>query len=740
MNLSKCYFLFVFYTILFFIQSCTFSKKEAGLSPIFGLNLSQKINPQILETDLLVQDFWNRIQEDSDLEIKGEFYNWTPVFSGSNPGLLLVVEGHITKTNKDKDIIKYKGEQIYRYDNDIYRLALGGYLYYSTFPTALQTIIQNNGIELTNEARVHVDHLLGYWSSILDDANEEANGSIALSFVNEGSFILSPDVISKPLDSLFNLSLKPLIKERDSYFRSVVNRTDFGDKSLEESYIDRCMIWRDGALMLIYDNRKNLFKLGERNVIDQKTVYGMADILQLEEDWNVTITTDKTYRLENVFVFEWEGMLIVSTNYNMLESMLSSLILEEIVLASNQDWPELARFSAKDLKAFLVEVLGFSEGVQSFIPEEGFYTFSEEGESYKIDYSESKIKVEPILIQNTIRDKVGEVYTFFNAQGRQFFVYQDSREILHCIDKHGKTYWYLPLESKLDAFHTIDDIGLIKLGSKLDYIDLGSGTFADIGPSISLVDIDTFGLIKYQDRPANENKLWLKNKAGNVEIVTIDQSLMWSLDFLDEMKSCSNLHFRYSDTMDYVLQFCGDSLYGNNINGNPLFPPIAMQENSWARFYDQNSAGLRRMIYPLEDGRVKVFNELGQHFNLFIQKDMKDLLLGNMNSGPKKEFIAYTDNLLTVSGYIGNEFKTFSTYRSKDFIESVQYAQTPKGQYLACFKDQKIEILNNQLEVVTSFNSPSHDQAYFYFSDFDSALDLVLLDGDKILNFILEEL
>lgn len=741
MNYSKRLILFVFGIAFLFNASCSLSEDSPGLTVLTGLNLLENKLEIPPAGQSGISYFWTSVLELVDIHSDSDKFAWAPVYSGKNVGYLLALEGRLAEGQDEANAIRYKGERIYKLASGVYALELEDKLYLASFPTALQAIVQGDGVQLHDSNTLNVDQLLRYWlPNIRSQEISDKGNDVVLRPKDHYSWELEVGTDFWEPDSLFSTKVKPLIKEGDSYFRSAEKSIEDSYQGQEDALVDRCLIWRESSLMLIYDNSAGNFSFDEADIRDRKSVYGMADIFQLNQVWNLKLSENSSYPIDDMYAFEWEGLLLLSPEYKILESVLSHLILEETVLSLSEPWKELGVFSVKDLGSMFSSVFELPTKVLGLLPETGFYTCVLNGAHLDLTYSEKESPVNPILIQHSLKNNQGTVFSFFDQRAKLCFLYQDDNNSLNCIDKNGRDLWRIPLEEKLLRFDCADDIGLLGFKNKLEYLDLNTGLLMDSPPPLALFDADTFGLINYPDRPALEHKIWIKEKDGSLKFLTLDQRTEWQLAPLFDSLDCSISHFGFSDTMDYVLQFCGDSLFGQNINGKHLFDPIPLKQNTWSNFHELKGVGLKRLIYPMNNGRVRIINELGQYFNLIVKADMQGFLLGNMDDGPNPEYIGYSNKGISVSGYKGNTFKVFSTYVSQEKIETVKYASTPRGHYLACFKDGGVEILNEELDLLVAFDCPDFEQAYFYFSDFDSALDLVLLDGDKVLNFILEEL
>ena len=740
MNYSERLIITIFLLITLLSTSCTFSEQNKGLEGLTGLNVTID-SSSVSRANEEVREFWSMLKSTLPAEFNGDSYSWTPIFSGNKAGFLIVTKAAVKEIPEQTERIKYKGESIYKWSSSLYTLALNDKLYCSSFPSALQLLIQEDGVSLPKKSLINQDKLIEYWiptASLFDGDTGSKDWSIEF-----GEFysarLISDQPLSKP-DSMFRLKVRGLLKEGDSYFESKVERLLGSKKTQQEVTTDRSMIWRDGSLLLVYNNVDKRFSFSPDEIASSKSVYGMADIVQLNKEWFLKLSANTSYPIKDIYAFDWDGLLMMSADFKVLESMLSYLILEERFIADVGLNQQTGGFTVKDMKAFLSMLTGLSEQAFNFLPQEGFYTVSTDEFSMALDYKNQEDLQVPILLQHSFKKRSGEVFTYFDQLDRLFFLYQDDDQNLYCEDKDGRLQWYLPLEENLESLLVTDDLGILDLGNKLDYLDLKSGRLLDQPAPLTLNEVDTFGLIQYPDRPALENKVWMQKKNGRFKVQSLDQSAVWNLDLKLEQDLIEPFYFGFSDTTDYLLHFALDSLYGQDIKGNKLFDAIPLKPSAWGSFYKQNSAGVLRLIYPQDDGRVRVLNTKGQYFNLFLLDGMKGFLLENMNSGPIPEYIAYSDYQIKVNGYSGNDFKTFSSYESKEKIEAVQYASTPGGHYLACFKSGKIEILNEELELVAKMDCPAYEQAWFYFSDYDSALDLVLIDGDKVLNFILEEL
>lgn len=739
MNRSERLILVVTLWIFLIVSSCTFKEYDKGFEGITGLTLAVD-SSAVASSQNEVQKLWSFFTSELPVEVASEYYEWTPIFSGSKSGILLVTEGGIAEISEDKERIKYKGEDIYKWASDCYILAMNGKLYCSTFPSALQLLIQKEGTSLGQNNLLNADNLVQYWIPASIQV-EDIVQSKEWSFELDGSSVnlFSENSLQVP-DSLFRLKIRSILKDGDSFFESLVERPFDIRGEQTQNTIDRCLIWRDGALLLVYNNDNKQILFEPEEISSTKSVYGMADIFQLNTSWQLKLSKNYTYPISDVYAFDWDGLVMMSTNYKVLESLLSYLILEERIANNSALSQEIGGFSARDMKAFMSLLTGLAERTFDFLPEEGFYRVYSGDKSITLEYSNEEDLHVPILLQHSMKKRSGAVFNYFDQQDRLFFLYQDEDQVLYCEDKDGRLSWYIPLEESIKSFNSIDELGILHLGSKLDFIDLKSGRLMDQPTPISLHEVDTFGLITYPDRPALENKIWMQNSDGSFKIQSLDQSAVWNLEVDLGQDLASAFYFGFSDTTDYLLHFKLDSLHGHTIDGHKLCDPIPLKQTKWSDFYKQTNSGIQRLVYPQDNGRVRVLNNKGQHFNLFLLEGMKGLLLENMNKGPVPEYIAYSDHKISISGYSGNDFKTFASYESKEKIESLQYASSPNGHYLACFKSRKVEILNENLELVAKMDCPKPEQAWFYFSDYDSALDLVLIDGEKVLNYILEEL
>ena len=740
MNYAERLITTIFLLITLLSISCTFSEQNKGLEGLTGLNVTVDSN-SVSRTNDEVKRFWSMLKSVLPLEIIEEHYSWTPIFSGDKTGFLIATKAVIKDIPEDTERIKYKGEAIFKWSSSLYTLVLKDKLYCSSFPSALQLLIQEDGVSSPKKSSINRNKLMEYWIStarFFDGDTESKEWSVEFDELYSAKLI-SENPLLMP-DSLFRLKMRALIKDGDSYFESLVEKPLGSQKTQQEVTTDRCMIWRDGSLLLVYNNVNKLFSFSPYEIASSKSVYGMADIIQLNKEWSLKLSGNMSYPMKDMYAFDWDGLLMMSADFKVLESMLSYLILEERLLGDVGLDQQTGGFTVNDMKAFLSMLTGLSAQAFNFLPQEGFYTVSTDKFSIALDYKNQEDLQVPILLQHNFKKRSGEVFTYFDQQDRLFFLYQDDAQNLYCEDKDGRLQWYLPLKENLESLMATDDLGILDLGNKLDYVDLKSGRLLDQPAPLILNEVDTFGMIQYPDRPALENKVWMRKKNGRFKVQSLDQSAVWNLDLKFEQDLIEPFYFGFSDTTDYLLQFASDSLYGHDIKGNKLFDAIPLKPSAWGSFHKQKSAGAQRLIYPQDDGRVRVLNTRGQHFNLFLLEGMKGFLLENMNSGPIPEYIAYSDYQIKICGYFGKDFKTFSSYESKEKIEAVQYASTPGGHYLACFKTGKIEILNEELELVAKMDCPAHEQAWFYFSDYDSALDLVLIDGDKVLNFILEEL
>ena len=107
--------------------------------------------------------FWTSVLELVDIHSDSDKFAWAPVYSGKNVGYLLALEGRLAEGHDEANAIRYKGERIYKLASGIYALELEDKLYLASFPTALQAIVQGDGVQLHDSNTLNVDQLLRYW-------------------------------------------------------------------------------------------------------------------------------------------------------------------------------------------------------------------------------------------------------------------------------------------------------------------------------------------------------------------------------------------------------------------------------------------------------------------------------------------------------------------------------------------------------------------------------------------------
>ena len=725
-------------SILCGVFSCSSSDRDINLSSLFGLQFQQGL-PWLSESGSeFARDFWNGIQEETLIKTDADKLNWCPVYSGSRTGVLLRVEGQFVKEDSMDVSLRYKGEKIYELKRNCYAFSRDGVLYISNFPTSLQKVIVQGNLKAAEETALDLSQGLKYWSGNFDGLSNTNQYPL---YLNErGDWLMSGVDASVSVDDSFLQQCHSIKKADDSYlYLPLKRKTD--EYMVAEGEIQRMLLWREKHLLAIYDNTSKPFEIKGGQIADSKTIYGIADIYKLKKPWSIQLGGELSQQLSDSYVFEWENLFMVCDDIRLLESVLSYLILDEPLSEQiNIQEGEFAYIRLAHFSEIFSDLIGSTAFPKVYLPSSGAYSIHRDSSDIKFKYrSESKFP-QPLLYQAEIGAPESNPFICMGPLGELMIFNQSGKDgHLKSYDKFGKEMWSIPVKDSIRSFQSSGAILMVEMEGQYRFVDLETRLLFEEVLPIKKESIQA-GLISYPDRSTEEYKVWQQDSFGNIELKTLAAEFRWFIEanLLDSMINTPS--FLPRDTSDHLIYYNRDSLFAFNLDGKALFAPIDIESVPQELPVNYLSSNMVRTAFAMSNGKVKVVNMVGGHFNLFLLSGMRDFFLTNVNTGPNPEFVAYSDREINVKGYVREAFKSFSKYKSDDYIKDVLHCESPQGTFFAVLKEGQVEILDNTLEVKTAFPIPLYDEAYFYFSPVDASMSLVLKDKNRILVFLLEEL
>lgn len=721
---------FLFGALFFacFYCSCSKHRDQQTLDQIFGVQYTANVQDTAQNDAIFKQlDAWLRQIE---VDLSSSEFNYAEVRSGDQTGFIVALQATHAAYPSSEPFV-FKGTPIYKWGKQLYSTELGDKVLISTFPTALQEVIRVGAVEISELSHLNVDQWLEYW---INETIREPNLNSSQILRMDGSFQyeMEYDPTFGPVSETFQNNCIEILTPEDSYlFRSLPLEAGASAR------VDQCWAWSGSSIMIIIDQFNGAVDMsqGAPELIEE--VYGMVDIYQMATDWKWFLSGETYLPLQNAFYMEWEDVLVISDDFTVLERKLSQLILNEVTVEVPRV-SSVGEFYATHLRQLSSKYWKLPSSIWEKLPEKGIWSFNRDS-TLHIKLNQSDALITPELIQGDIGDQVDRVYAFFDINGQQKFMVQDSLNRIYGIDKRGGKLWIIPAKQAIKSCRIFDQTAVINFGGFLDLLDLQTGQFLNSPIYIPNQDSLAWGLVEYFDRPILEQRIWYqKSKRDSIRIFDLAQDYAWSIPSLKQ-NDCGERIFIPLDTSDVMFEYCAGALHARNLQGGNLFDPIPMEPLQPITIFTESNGSLR-FVVPEQNGKVKVFNRNGNHFGLMILEGMKNFLLENMNDGPRLEYIGYSDDVIQVSGYLGNTFKVLHRYKHNAKILDLKYAASPRGKYLSVVELNKVTILDEQLNKVAAFDVPSNEYLDFYFDEFNSALVLVLIDGSRILNFILEEL
>ncbi len=721
-------FLFGALFLAFLCCSCSKHQERQTLDQIFGVQYTATVN-DTTQNEAIFNQLGAWLQQ-IEVDLISSELNYTEVRSGDQIGFIFALYATHTGYPSSEPFV-FKGTPIYKWGKQLYSTELGDKVLISTFPTALQEVIRVGSVEISELSHLNIDQWLEYW---INETIRETNLNSGQILQLDGSFQyeMEYDPTFGPVSETFQNNCLEILNPEDSYlFRSLP------EEAGASAWVDQCWAWSGSSMMIIMDQSNGSIDMRKVTTELVEEVYGMVDIYQMTTDWKWFLSGETYLPLQSPFYMEWEDLLVISDDFTVLERKLSQLILNEVTVEVPRV-SSVGEFYAAHLRQLCSKYWKLPGIIWEKLPEKGIWSFNMDS-TFHIKLNQSDALIAPELIQGDIGEQVNRVYAFFDIYGQQKFMCQDSLNRIFGIDKRGGKSWIISAKQPIKSCKIFNQTAVINFGGFIDLLDLQTGQFFNTPIYIPNRDSLAWGLIEYSDRPILEQRIWYqKSDRDSIRIFDLAQDYAWSIPSLKQ-KDCGERIFIPLDTSDVMFEYCSGTLHARNLQGDNLFDPIPMDPLLPNTIFTESNGSLR-FVVPEKNGKVKVFNRNGNHFGLMILEDMKNFLLENMNDGPRLEYIGYSDDVIQVSGYLGNNFKVLHQYKHSKKILDLKYAASPRGKYLSVVELNKVTILDEKLNVVAAFDIPSNEYLDFYFDEFNSALVLVLIDGSKILNFILEEL